>query len=112
MNGRRFAFVTSRHAEGVVMPRHTCTANLSQHIVASIHDDGIVFFDTQEGRLFASNQTGARIWQCLERKLAADAIAAEISSEYGIAYETARDHTTRFLADLEQQKLIELKGGA
>jgi PqqD family protein of HPr-rel-A system len=93
------------------MPDDTHTVELPRHVLASIHDDGIVLFDTREGRLFTSNPTGARIWQCLQRKLAADAIAAEISREYGIAYETARDHAARFLADLKQQKLIELKAG-
>jgi hypothetical protein len=74
--------------------------------VASIHDDGIVILHTGEGRLFSSNGTGARIWRGVERRLSPEAIAEEISGEYDIAGATAREHTVRFLAELERHTLI------
>lgn len=73
---------------------------------ASFHDDGIVILHTGKGRLFTSNETGARIWRGVERQLPVEAIAEEISDEYNIARTTAREHTGRFLAELERHKLI------
>lgn len=74
--------------------------------VASFHDDVIVILHTGVGRLFTSNGTGARIWRGVERRLPLEAIAEEISGEYGIARTTAREHAARFLAELERQTLI------
>jgi hypothetical protein len=78
-----------------------------RHVSASIHDDGVVLLQTAKGKLFASNHTGARIWQGLERALPLDDIAADISRQYRIPHDTARDHATRFVAELERQRLIE-----
>lgn len=75
-------------------------------VVASIHDEGLVLLHTEKGRVFVANRTGTRIWQGLERRLPVDALAAEISREYQIAQETAREHTVRFLAELLRQGLI------
>jgi len=80
---------------------------LNPEAAASIHDNGIVILHTGQGRMFASNQTGARIWRGIERQLPLDAIAAEISDEYQIARTTAREDVSRFLAELERQTLIE-----
>ena len=74
---------------------------------ASFHDDGIVILHTGKGSLFTSNETGARIWRGVERQLPLEAIAGEISVEYNIARTTAREHTIRFLAEMERHKLIQ-----
>jgi hypothetical protein len=73
---------------------------------ASFHDDGIVILHTGRGWLFTSNGTGARIWRGVEQRLTLEAIAEEISGWYQIALTTAREHTIRFLAELERHELI------
>lgn len=73
---------------------------------ASFHDDGVVILHTGKGRIFASNGTGARIWRGIEQRLTLEAIAEEISRWYQIALTTAREHTIRFLAELERHELI------
>ena len=75
-------------------------------VVASIHDNGIVLFHTGNGQLFSANRTGARIWQGIVRHLTVDAMAAEISSEYQIAADSAREHTVRFLTELMERGLV------
>jgi ribosomal protein L18E len=72
--------------------------------VRSFHDDGVVILHA--GRLFTSNETGARIWRGVEQQLPLEIIAKEISSVYKIARTTAREHTLNFLTALEQQTLI------
>jgi len=73
---------------------------------ASIHDSGIVILHIGNGRLYASNGTGARIWRGIEEKLSLEAIADEISDAYQIARATAREHVVSFMAELERHTLI------
>jgi Coenzyme PQQ synthesis protein D (PqqD) len=74
--------------------------------VSSFHDNGVVILHAGSGRLFTSNQTGARIWCCIEQQLPLETIAGEISRAYHIARTTAREHMLAFLTTLEQQALI------
>ena len=74
--------------------------------VRSFHDDGVVILQAGTGRLFTSNETGARIWRGIEQQLPLETIATEISTAYQIARTTAREHTLNFLTALEQQGLI------
>ena len=74
--------------------------------VRSFHDDGLVILHAGNGRVFTSNETGARIWRGIEQQLSLETIAKEISRVYSIALTTAREHTLHFLAALEQQALI------
>lgn len=79
---------------------------ISSDAAASIHEDGIVILHVGRGRLFSSNRTGAYIWRCIEQRVSFEAIAEKISGEYQIARTIAREHTARFLAELERHSLI------
>jgi Coenzyme PQQ synthesis protein D (PqqD) len=72
--------------------------------VRSFHDNGVVILHA--GRLFRSNEIGARIWRGIEQQLSLETIAGEISRVYRIARSTAREHTLGFLTALEQQALV------
>ena len=79
----------------------------------SIHDSGAVFFHLQTGRLFAANITGARIWKGLARNQDVASIAADLSREHGIPYETAHAHTAQFLDELARRDLLQgVEGGS
>jgi len=74
---------------------------------ASVHDDGVVILHLGNGRFYTCNGTGARIWCAIEQRLSLEAIAQEISRVYEIALNTARQHTVRFVAELELHELIQ-----
>ena len=80
---------------------------VSPEATASVHDDGVVILHLGNGRFYTCNGTGARIWRAIEQRLSLEAIAQEISSAYEIALNTARQHTVRFLAELELHALIQ-----
>jgi len=67
----------------------------------------MVILHTGKGRVFSSNKAGALIWRAIEQGWSLDGIVDEISSKFQIAATTARAHTLKFLAALEQQALIE-----
>lgn len=76
------------------------------HVATSDHDHGIVLFDAERGQLFTANRVGARVWHLIERGLCADRIADELQRDYGLPASTARIHAGRFIAQLEQRRLI------
>ena len=80
---------------------------VSPEATASVHDDGVVILDLGNGRFYTCNGTGARIWRAIEQRLSLEAIAQEISNAYEIALNTARQHTVRFVAELELHQLIQ-----
>jgi len=80
---------------------------LNPEASTSFHDDGVVILHTGKGSLFTANHIGARIWRGIEQQLSLEAIANGISDAYQVASNTAREHTIRFLAQLEQQMLIQ-----
>ena len=80
--------------------------SVSLEAAASTHDSGMVILHTGKGRVFSSNKTGAVIWRWIEQGRSLDGIVEEVSSEFQIAGTTARAHTLKFLAALEQQALI------
>jgi hypothetical protein len=80
--------------------------SVSPEASASAHDDGIVILHTGKGRVFSSNKTGALIWRGIEQQRSLDIIVDEITHAFPIAGTTARAHTLKFLAALEQQALI------
>jgi hypothetical protein len=80
---------------------------VNPNAAASMHEDGIVILHTDKGILFSSNGIGARIWRGVENRVSVRAIAEEISSDYQIAPNIAHQHTVNFLAELEQQALIQ-----
>jgi hypothetical protein len=73
---------------------------------ASFHDDGVVVLHLGQGRLYALNGTAAHIWRGIEQRLSLDAIADQVAREFQIAAAAAREHTLRFLAELERHALI------
>jgi hypothetical protein len=80
---------------------------VSPEATVSVHDDGVVILHLGNGTFYTCNGTGARVWRAIEQRLSLEAIAQEISSAYQIALTTARQHTVRFLAELELHELIQ-----
>ena len=87
----------------------TISFAVSPEAIGSFHDDGVVILHSGNGRMFTSNETGARIWRGIEQQLSLESIASEISGAYHIARATAREHTLGFLRALEQQALIRIE---
>ena len=76
---------------------------------ASVHDDGIVILHIGNGRLYASNGMGARIWRGVEQQLSVVAIAEEVSGDQAITQTSAREQVVHFLEELEQHGLVQRK---
>ena len=82
------------------------SASSSTNVIASTHGNGVILLHAATGRLFASNETGARIWQKLTLRFTLDDIADDISRHYHIEIATARRHTAQFVAELKRHSLI------
>jgi Coenzyme PQQ synthesis protein D (PqqD) len=81
-------------------------ARVSLETTVAFDDHGIVILDARGGRLFRSNGVGAAIWQLIDRRLPFEAIVEAICQQYPIAQASAREHTARFVTELERHGLI------
>ncbi|MFZ0230680.1 MAG: PqqD family protein [Mycobacterium sp.] len=82
------------------------TVAVDYEAAASIHENGIVILHTGNGRMYAANETGARIWSGLAQQKPLHTIATEISDEYQVPITSAREHVSAFMDDLEGHSLI------
>jgi len=87
------------------MPDLSFTVN--PDATASVHDNGIVILHVRTGCLYTSNRIGSCIWRGIERQMALEEVAKEISDTYQIARSTAKEHTVRFVGELERHALIQ-----
>lgn len=87
-------------------PGETNPITLTPEVRASAHKDGLVLLHIPSGRVFLCNRTGARVWQGLSQGLNLDAIADEISREYGVPRDVVEQHTASFVTDLEQHGFV------
>ena len=100
----------------VMIPMNNPIANpniaMYPEAVASIHEQGVVILHTGTGRIFGSNLAGACIWRGIELQLSPEAIAERLKSHFPIERTTAREHTARFLEQLQENGLIERRAEA
>lgn len=89
---------------------HNRRIKLKLEAVDSIHDDGLIILHIPSGRIFSSNQTGARIWQSLKQQLPLGGISTELSSDYEIDPAAVLKDVARFVTELERHGLIEEAG--
>lgn len=76
------------------------------HVLTSAHRGGLVLLHVPTGRLFACNETGARIWQAAANGVALSTVVEEVILEYGVERDVAYQHSLAFLTELEKQGLL------
>jgi len=72
----------------------------------SQHNSGLAILDTVAGRVFVSNETGARIWASLSAGLTIDEISNEVAETFGISRQQAKQDTGTFVKELERHALL------
>jgi hypothetical protein len=83
------------------------TVRVDSEAAASIHENGMVILHTGNGRMYAANITGARIWRGIVQQQPLHTIATEISDEYQVPITSAREHVSAFISELERHSLIQ-----
>ena len=79
---------------------------ISPDVIASMHQDGVVFLHTGRGDVFQSNRIGARIWRGLTDRESIGAVTAAIAREYGVEPEQVERDAEELLNDLEAQGFL------
>lgn len=69
-------------------------------------DDEIVIYDLRGRRYLGGNRTVAALWPLLLEGTDADALAARIESDYGVASEQARADVEAFIDSLRSEGLL------
>ena len=83
------------------------TVRVDSEAAASIHENGVVILHIGKGRVYAGNETSARIWRGIVQQRPLHTIATEISDEYQIPMPLACEHVGAFLSELERHSLVQ-----
>jgi PqqD family protein of HPr-rel-A system len=78
-------------------------------VVESVHDEGVVLFNTATGSVYSVNTCGGQIWRWLREGAPVDRLADRLAGEYGIERGQAEPHVERFVDELTQLGLLEAR---
>lgn len=81
-------------------------ASQNVHLRAIVNQDGAAVLDTQAGTISTFNQTGAYIWQALERGEDLETIAANLARETGEQVDVVLEDVRDFIDALEKHNLL------
>jgi hypothetical protein len=70
------------------------------------HEDGAAVLDIQRGIISTLNETGAYIWQALQREDSPETIIFNLADKTGEDVEVVREGVTTFLEELKQHRLL------
>jgi len=79
---------------------------VSRNVRTMINQDGGILLDIEQDRMISLNLVGSRIWQKLTTNLSHEEIAEEISAEFSIPIDQARDDVKEFVAELCRNNLV------
>lgn len=80
--------------------------------VASDLGGETVLLGLRTARYYGLADVGARIWELLRDPISVSTISETIAREYEVTVERCEADVLRFLEDLAEQELIEVRGGA
>jgi coenzyme PQQ synthesis protein D (PqqD) len=83
----------------------------SRDQVASDLAGETVLLGLRTARYYGLADVGARIWELLVDPISVTAICETIAREYEVTVERCEPDVVRFLQDLAEQELIEVRGG-
>ncbi len=95
-----------------------CALHLDQWAVRSAEpatsptQGGAVALSLREEKYFVLNGTAAAIWRRLERPITLRRLAAELAAEFAVAPETAGAAVLTFVAELAEQRIVEVQDKA
>jgi len=79
---------------------------IAAHVKASLHADGVVLMDLNQGTVFSANRAGAIIWNAAVERWSLDRVVASISTEFHVPAQTAQEDAAEFLAQLAAAGLL------
>lgn len=88
------------------------TVVASRDQVASDLAGETVLLGLRTARYYGLADVGARIWEMLREPITVSAICETIAREYEVTPERCEADVLRFLDDLAEQELIEVRGGS
>jgi SAM-dependent methyltransferase len=93
-------------ATAAPLPAHG-TVRLSEQVLSRRVGPELLLLDQATGIYHILNETGAQVWESLQRGDALDAIAATVASDYGIDAPRAAEDVAMILGQLQHANLIE-----
>jgi hypothetical protein len=88
--------------EGAAEPCTRRAITASPDVRVSAHGDGLALLHVPSGRVYVCNLTGCRIWKGVLGGRTPEAVSEEISRDFGVVEDLARQDTAAFVSELER----------
>jgi hypothetical protein len=83
----------------------------SPNVIHETIEGEVILIDLKTGTYYSLRDTGATVWQAIEKGAGEDDIAAELGSRYDASESEIHDAVRRLLAELEREGLIRADEG-
>jgi hypothetical protein len=80
---------------------------LSDTVRSTHNQDGAIVLDVRQGQMFNLNFVGSRILELLKRGSTESAIVDQISNEFSVTRDLAKNDVREFLKNLQKCHLVE-----
>jgi PqqD family protein of HPr-rel-A system len=103
---RSAASLTARNAVASAPAAETETFRVSEHALCRKVGNDALLFDTAAGTYHVLNETGARVWELLEKGQSMHAIAAALAEDYDVDARRAAEDVAAVVAQLREANLV------
>lgn len=76
--------------------------------IYSIVDKDVVMLSLEEGKYFALNEVGARIWELMEQSIKVNDLISELLDEFEVSKKKCEIETLEILNELHRNKLTSI----
>jgi PqqD family protein of HPr-rel-A system len=78
-------------------------------VYATTIDGDVVVFNVEKGQYYGMQNVGVRIWELIEQPASIDAVCQVLMTEFSIDQPTCEAHVLKFLGELLEAQLIEVR---
>lgn len=72
-------------------------------------DEEVVMLSVENSEYYGMDKVGSRIWQLIEREITFKDLIKVLTEEYDVTEEQCKEDTIKFLEQLEEKKLIDIR---
>lgn len=91
-------------------PTHAVVVALKEHVFADLGNDAVILH-LQSGTYYGLNAVGARVWELIQRPKTVEEIQRSILEEYDLGSKDCEQELIRFLKQLSDAGLVEVRDG-
>ncbi|MBY0579592.1 MAG: PqqD family peptide modification chaperone [Burkholderiales bacterium] len=78
----------------------------SNDLLGAAVGEELLMMSIEKGSYFSLNSVGSRIWELLESPIGIDELAARLTEEYDVPFDTCRQEVEEFIKALRERGML------